>query len=96
MLRICLTRDELMARGPSVRAEVGDRAEMVGLSAVGWGVPRIARASGLSRADVRRYVQATWMRNSTVCSPAPARSAGRITEADLEAVERQIDGTERT
>lgn len=102
MLRVVLTRDardvlRRQARRPGVRREVRDRVEMVGLSAAGWSVPRIAEHLGCHEQTARRYVKAFLTAGFDGLQPRPRPGRPpRVTVDDLQALERELDTTERT
>ncbi len=102
MFRVFLSddqRDELRRRThePGVRPSVRDRLEMIRLSDAGWSVPHIASHLGAHEQTVRRYVKTYLARGFDGLAPRPHPGRPpRIQVADLEAVERLLDETDRT
>jgi transposase len=102
MYRVCLTdaqRQELNRRAhePGVMPRTRDRLEMVRLAAAGWSVPRVARHLGLHEQTVRRHVKAFLAHGFAALPdrPRPGRPP-TVTEADLRALEAQLDAGGRT
>jgi transposase len=80
------------ARERVVAPALRDRLEMVRLSDLGWGVPRIARYLGKHEQTVRKYIKAflTGGWDALPDRPRPGRPP-TLTEAHLLAVERLLD-----
>jgi transposase len=92
-------RAELRRRAnePGVTSSVRDRLEMVRLCDAGWSVPRIAQHLGNHEQTVRRYVRSYLAHGFDGLLPRPhSGRPPRIQVADLEAVERLLDATDRT
>lgn len=102
MLRVVLSEEqhaELRRRAhePGIRPAVRDRLEMVRLSAAGWSVPHIAQHLGAHEQTVRRYVKTYLAQGFAGLAPRPHPGRPpRVLVADLEAVERLLDETDRT
>jgi transposase len=102
MIRVQLSpaeRDELRARTrqPGVAPATRERLEMVRLADAGWSIPRIARHLGRHEQTVRKYLKA-FLAGGFARLPDRARSGRppRVTPAQLDALERLLDATERT
>lgn len=102
LLRVSLSasqRAELLrcADQPGIRPEVRDRLEMICLCNRGWRVSRVAQHLGVHVQTVRRYVHAFLNGgcDALVPRPHPGRPP-RVTAADLDALERRIDESDRT
>jgi transposase len=102
MFRVSLSegqRAELRRRAheSGVRSTIRDRLEMVRLCDAGWSVPRIGQYLGAHEQTVRRYVKAYLAQGFAGLAPRPhSGRPPRVLVADLEAVERLLDETERT
>jgi transposase len=102
MFRVVLSEGERVelrrrAHEPGVRPVVRDRLEMVQLSAAGWSVPHIAQHLGFHEQTVRRYVKTYLGQGFAGLAPRPHPGRPpRVRVADLEAVERLLDETDRT
>jgi transposase len=99
VLLSALQREELRARThrSGLRPEVRDRLEMLRLSDAGWSVPHIAQHLGLHEQTVRRYVKAFLAGGFDGLAPRPHPGRPpRVHTADLEALERRIDESDRT
>jgi transposase len=95
----CAERKELRRRThePGVRPQVRDRLEMVRLCDAGWSVPHIAGHLGLHEQTARRYVKAFLSGGFDALAPRPHPGRPpRVRVADLEALERHIDESDRT
>ena len=102
MFRVSLSENERAelrrrAHEPAVGPSVRDRLEMVRLCDAGWSVPHIAQHLGAHEQTVRRYVKTYLAQgfDALVPRPHPGRPP-RVMVADLEAVERLLDESDRT
>lgn len=87
----------LRAHESGVRPQVRDRLEMIRLCDAGWSVPHIAQHLGFHEQTVRRYVKAFLSEGFDGLAPRPHPGRPpRVRVADLEALERRIDESDRT
>lgn len=94
-----LQRSELrrLWRDEKTAARTRERLEMVRLSDAGWSSPKIALHLGVHQNTVRKYLKAFLCGGFAALPDKPQTGpAPKVTEEHLVALERLLDGTDRT
>lgn len=92
-------REELrrLWRDKETAARTRERLEMVRLSDAGWSAPRIAVHLGVHQNTVRKYLKAFLCQGFAALPDKPKPGpVAKVTEEHLLALERLLDGTDRT